>query len=55
MKGRAATRLSVVLVCSACGTRNYKTTKRRQDGAPPLILKKFCSTCNAHTEHVETK
>ena len=48
-------RISVALACSACSTRNYKTTKARKDGAPTLKLKKFCKTCDSHTIHEETK
>ncbi len=48
-------RIPIALSCSVCGARNYKTTKARKDGTKPLQLKKFCSTCNAHTVHIEGK
>jgi len=48
-------RTKIVLACSLCGARNYKSTKSRQEGAPLLQLKKFCSTCNGHTQHIESK
>ena len=48
-------RTPVALACSVCHTRNYKTTKARKDGAPPLKLKKFCKTCDGHTIHEETR
>ncbi len=49
--GGRATRVPVSLECTACKTRNYKTTK-----APGKVLelKKFCVTCGAHTVHRET-
>jgi large subunit ribosomal protein L33 len=48
-------RVPVSLACSVCGARNYRTTRLRKQGAPPLELKKYCPTCNAHTLHKETK
>ncbi|MDQ0157016.1 50S ribosomal protein L33 [Robertmurraya andreesenii] len=43
----------VALACSVCGSRNYSTTSKKE--SERLDLKKFCSTCNAHTIHRETK
>ena len=60
-------RTPIVLVCTECKARNYKTTKRAEsasvtplgadggDGAPPVELKKFCKHCQKHTVHKETK
>ncbi|HEU4413052.1 MAG TPA: 50S ribosomal protein L33 [Polyangiaceae bacterium] len=48
-------RVNVSLACSVCGSRNYRTTRAQRPGAPPLVLKKFCRTCNQHTPHRETK
>ena len=48
-------RIPIALVCSVCHSRNYKTTKARQDGAEPLKLKKFCKVCDCHTIHEETR
>jgi len=61
-------RAPVVLGCTECKARNYKTTKR---ATPPKLptgttvpegseeglvqLKKFCKTCQKHTMHRETK
>ncbi len=50
----ATGRLRIVLACSICGNRNYKTTKSSREGGT-LNLKKFCSHCNQHTMHVEGK
>jgi large subunit ribosomal protein L33 len=48
-------RIPIALSCSKCGTRNYKTSKSNQEGTEALRLKKFCKTCNEHTEHIEAK
>jgi large subunit ribosomal protein L33 len=60
-------RTPIVLVCTECKARNYKTTKRAEsasatplggegvDAAPPVELKKFCKQCKKHTVHKETK
>jgi large subunit ribosomal protein L33 len=54
-RGAQTHRVPVALACSECKARNYKTTKARRDGAPPLKLKKFCKTCDKHTVHEETR
>ncbi|WP_203364263.1 50S ribosomal protein L33 [Bacillus sp. REN10] len=44
----------LILACSECGSRNYSTSgKTTSDGR--LEIKKFCSTCNKHTVHKQTK
>jgi large subunit ribosomal protein L33 len=48
-------RLKIVLVCEACGARNYETTKAPGGVRERLKLKKFCAGCNKHTEHKESK
>ncbi|MGZ3422380.1 MAG: 50S ribosomal protein L33 [Polyangiales bacterium] len=48
-------RIPVTLVCSVCGSRNYRTTRARKVGSKALELKKHCPTCKAHTLHKETK
>jgi large subunit ribosomal protein L33 len=45
----------VVLACNECGSRNYTAPNNRSGKQDRLELKKFCSTCNAHTVHRETK
>jgi large subunit ribosomal protein L33 len=52
-RAAADRRQRIVLSCAQCGGRNYRKTKARNEGAPPLQLKKFCSICNAHTQHRE--
>ena len=60
-------RTPIVLVCTECKARNYKTTKRAgpprlpeeippEEAAAALVeLKKFCKQCQKHTTHRETK
>jgi large subunit ribosomal protein L33 len=49
-----AERVTVVLACTECESRNYKTS-RKPDGKGQLTLKKFCPDCKRHTVHKETK
>ncbi|MBI5532230.1 MAG: 50S ribosomal protein L33 [Deltaproteobacteria bacterium] len=51
----ATGRVAIVLACSECAGRNYRTTRARKAGAKPLELKKFCPRCNRHTLHRESK
>lgn len=44
----------VPLICEVCGTRNYNVPKN-ENAATRLKLKKYCSRCNAHTIHKESK
>lgn len=44
----------IVLACSVCAQRNY-TTARSGSPEKRLELNKFCTTCNTHTLHKETK
>jgi len=50
-----ATRVPVSLACTACGARNYKTTRAHRPGVQALELKKYCKVCKTHTIHRETK
>ncbi len=45
----------LILACSECGSRNYSVPNNRSGKQDRLELKKFCTTCNAHTVHRETK
>ena len=47
-------RIDVSLVCTECQSRNYRTTRRKEQ-VGQLELKKFCRTCKRHTVHKETK
>ncbi|MBI5971603.1 MULTISPECIES: 50S ribosomal protein L33 [Staphylococcus] len=44
----------VPLICEVCGNRNY-TVPKNEKSAIRLELKKYCSRCNAHTIHKESK
>lgn len=46
------TRVAVALACTECKSRNYKTTKKRDQ---VIERKKFCKVCGTHTLHRETK
>ncbi|NLE48299.1 MAG: 50S ribosomal protein L33 [Sandaracinaceae bacterium] len=49
-------RVRIALVCERCEARNYQTTKaRRTEEKERLTLRKFCPTCNAHTNHRESR
>jgi large subunit ribosomal protein L33 len=54
MAGPRANRVDVILACSVCKARNYKTTKKKGT-QEKLELKKFCKKCGQHTLHKETK
>jgi large subunit ribosomal protein L33 len=47
-------RIDISLACSECETRNYRTTRKR-DQKGQLQFKKYCPACNKHTIHKETK
>ena len=49
-------RTPIVLFCSECQARNYRTTKRAGTADKAMAaLKKFCKQCKKHTVHRETK
>ncbi|WP_027726414.1 50S ribosomal protein L33 [Tuberibacillus calidus] len=48
-------RKKVILACEVCQQRNYTTTKNTAHSSERLEFKKFCSRCNEHTIHRETK
>jgi large subunit ribosomal protein L33 len=47
-------RIRIVLTCSLCGNRNYRTTKNISE-TQAISLSKFCNHCNQHTVHIEGK
>ncbi len=47
-------RVNVSLACTACQSRNYRTT-RKPEQKGQLTLKKYCAKCKRHTVHRETK
>ncbi|WP_251518575.1 MULTISPECIES: 50S ribosomal protein L33 [Staphylococcus] len=44
----------VPLSCDKCGNRNYNVPKHNNQSSR-LQLKKYCSRCNEHTLHKESK
>jgi len=48
-------RLIITLACEKCKERNYTTKKNKTKTPDRLTKKKFCSRCNGHTVHKETK
>ncbi|MDY0210462.1 MAG: 50S ribosomal protein L33 [Acholeplasma sp.] len=48
-------REKVILICEECLSRNYSTTKNKQTQKERLEIKKFCTKCNKHTLHKESK
>lgn len=49
---KPSARVDVALACTECKTRNYRTTKKRDQ---IIERKKFCKVCGKHTLHKETK
>jgi large subunit ribosomal protein L33 len=48
-------RPKITLACEDCKNRNYITKKNRRNDPDRLEVKKFCPTCNKHTNHKETR
>ncbi|MCG3087854.1 50S ribosomal protein L33 [Sporosarcina cyprini] len=44
----------IIVSCEKCGSRNYSVPATSSKTAERLIVKKFCSHCNAHTIHKQT-
>ncbi|MCK5410798.1 MAG: 50S ribosomal protein L33 [Gemmatimonadota bacterium] len=45
----------ITLECTECRERNYSTTKNKREHPERVEFKKYCSRCNAHTKHKETR
>lgn len=45
----------IILVCSDCLSRNYSLTKGNLTQKERLEVKKYCSTCNQHVLHKESR
>jgi len=48
-------RIQISLKCKDCGSINYWSEKNKENTQDKLELKKFCSNCRKHTQHLETK
>ncbi|MEB3206985.1 MAG: 50S ribosomal protein L33 [Vampirovibrionales bacterium] len=51
---RASTE-KLALACELCQQRNYKTPASSAAQKAHFKLRKFCPTCNQHTEHLPTR
>jgi len=45
----------ISLQCTECKRKNYTTTKNKKLMTGKLEIKKYCSACNKHTNHKESK
>ncbi|WP_181351070.1 50S ribosomal protein L33 [Thalassobacillus sp. CUG 92003] len=45
----------VILACTVCSNRNYRSDKNTTNQSERLEIRKFCRECGAHTLHRETK
>lgn len=45
----------IILACTQCQERNYHMTKNKRTHPERVEYRKFCSRCNEHTPHKETK
>lgn len=52
-KGEARERNT--LVCTVCGTENFRSEKNKRNTPERLELNKHCKTCRKHTLHKEKK
>ncbi len=48
-------RMVIHLACTECKERNYTSMKNRRNDPQRLELLKYCSRCQKHTLHRETK
>lgn len=46
---------TITLSCTECKERNYSTTKNKRKHPERVEYKKYCSRCDKHTPHKETK
>ncbi|HOX28643.1 MAG TPA: 50S ribosomal protein L33 [bacterium] len=48
-------RQEMTMVCSECKSKNYYTSKNKQNTSVKVELKKYCKKCRKHTTHKEAK
>ena len=48
-------RAYVALKCTKCGEVRLRTSKNKKNTPERLEISKYCSRCQAHTLHKETK
>ncbi len=47
-------REKIILICEECLSRNYSTTKNKDDKVR-MSVKKYCKVCDKHTLHKQSK
>ena len=52
---RMKKKTKVGLACTDCGSRNYSKYKSAKLQTKRLEIKKYCSRCDEHTIHKETR
>ncbi|MFH1287962.1 MAG: 50S ribosomal protein L33 [bacterium] len=45
----------ITLACTECKERNYSTMKNKKKHPDRMEAKKYCSSCDKHTLHRQTK
>ena len=48
-------RTKITLECTECKQRNYDNYKNKKNDPDRIEMKKYCSRCQKHTVHKETK
>ncbi|MDP5276865.1 MULTISPECIES: 50S ribosomal protein L33 [Chengkuizengella] len=48
-------RVIMTLACTVCKRRNYTSNKNKRNHPDRMEMKKYCSHCNQHTVHRETR
>jgi len=48
-------RQDITLACGECKSRNYYSSKNKQNMTTKVELKKYCKKCRKHTVHKEAK
>lgn len=48
-------RQELIMACSECKSRNYNTSKNKNNTTVKLEIKKYCKKCRKHTLHKESK
>ena len=52
---KVGNRQKKTLVCTICGSKNYRTEKNVKNTTDRIELSKYCPVCKKHTEHKEEK
>ena len=52
---KAGARDYVSLECEACGSRNYRTSKKIKGALYKVNIKKYCRQCRQHKLHKEKR